>query len=258
MQGITRLFNSSARLSLLKNNASLVSAVYKTNSMHFPNFLKSDSPTYCCMLCVGYKSRRGRYSEEKFDWEIDHPFDDDSKVEMDTEVFTDEGRTRYHFMLKGFGVMCYIFFCNLGYFIRLRLNELKRGKPKTTSWRESVYWENKGFTGFMTLSYLLAITVPIVSFWICHRCVRSLWLLRGGKTVRVQTFSPFFLPNTYEVPIQNISGLNSRGGEKYVMFQLKKLNNKILPLTMSSMTGTFKEPLLYDSYIGQYRNLKAE
>lgn len=158
MQGITRLFNSSARLSLLKNNASLVSAVYKTNSMHFPNFLKSDSPTYCCMWCVGYKSRRGRYSEEKFDWEIDHPFDDDSKVEMDTEVFTDEGRTRYHFMLKGFGVMCYIFFCNLGYFIRLRLNELKRGKPKTTSWRESVYWENKGFTGFMTLSYLLGKT----------------------------------------------------------------------------------------------------
>lgn len=158
MQGIKRLFNSSARLSLLKNNASLISAVYKTNSMHFPNFLKSDSPTYCCMLCVGYKSRRGRYSEEKFDWEIDHPFDDDSKVEIDTEVFTDEGRTRYHFMLKGFGVMCYIFFCNLGYFIRLRLNELKRGKPKTTSWRESVYWENKGFTGFMTLSYLLGKT----------------------------------------------------------------------------------------------------
>lgn len=42
------------------------------------------------------------------------------------------------------------------------------------------------------------------------------------------------------------------------MFHLKKLNNKILPLTMNNMTGTFKEPLLYDSYIGQYRNLKAE
>lgn len=258
MQGITRLFNSSARLSLLKNNASLVSAVYKKNSMHFPNFLKSDSPTYCCMWCVGYKSRRGRYSQEKFDWEMDDPFDDDSKAEMDTEVFTDEERNRYHFMLKGFGVMCYIFFCNLGYFIRLRLNELKRGKLKKTSWRESVYWENKGFTGFMTLSYMLAITVPIVSFWICHRCVRNLWLLKGGKTIRVQTFSPFFLPHTYEVPVQNISGLHSRGGEKYVMFHLKKLNNKILPLTMNNMTGTFKEPLLYDSYIGQYRNLKAE
>lgn len=42
------------------------------------------------------------------------------------------------------------------------------------------------------------------------------------------------------------------------MFHLKKLNKKILPLTMNNMTGTFKEPLLYDSYIGQYRNLKAE
>lgn len=42
------------------------------------------------------------------------------------------------------------------------------------------------------------------------------------------------------------------------MFHLKKLNNKILPLTMNNMTGAFKEPLLYDSYIGQYRNLKAE
>lgn len=129
--------------------------VYKINLMYFLNFFKFDSFIYCCMWCVGYKSRRGRYFEEKFDWEIDYFFDDDFKVEMDIEVFIDEGRIWYYFMLKGFGVMCYIFFCNFGYFIRLRLNELKRGKLKMISWREFVYWENKGFIGFMILFYLL-------------------------------------------------------------------------------------------------------
>ncbi|XP_022332119.1 uncharacterized protein LOC111129893 [Crassostrea virginica] len=257
MQGITRLLSSPIRLSMMRKNIALTSTTCKTNTIYDPNFLVADSPSSCCLRCISDQSRKRRKSSQKFDWERENSFNDETAVEEDTEIFSDEGRTRYHFMLKGFGVMCYIFFCNLGYFIRLKLRELKKADIPKGTWRDSVYWRNKTLTGFMTLSYVLAVGVPIVAFWICHRCVRNLWLLQGGKAIRVQTFAPFFLHNTYEVPIQKVSGMNSRAGEQYVLLHLKKDNNKILRLSMSNLTGTFKDTSLYDNHIGQFRDLKS-
>lgn len=105
--------------------------------------------------------------------------------------------------------------------------------------------------------FFSAAGIPTVICVICYKCVRSLWLLKGGKKVRVQTFAPFFMNSTLEVPVENISGMTSRAGQNYVSFQLKRNDNKLLRLSMSNLSGTFKEPILYDNYVGKFRNLKS-
>ena len=165
MQGITRLLNSSTRLLMMRRNIGLTPTTCKTKTIYDPNFLVADSPSSCCLRCISDQSRKRRKSSQKFDWERENSFNDETAVEEDTEIFSDEGRTRYHFMLKGFGVMCYIFFCNLGYFIRLKLRELKKAEIPKDTWRDSVYWRNKTLTGFMTLSYVLGKSMSLSTIY---------------------------------------------------------------------------------------------
>ena len=176
MQGITRLLSSSIRLSMMRKNIALTSTTCKTNTIYDPNFLVADSPSSCCLRCISDQSRKRRKSSQKFDWEREHSFNDETAVEEDTEIFSDEGRTRYHFMLKGFGVMCYIFFCNLGYFIRLKLRELKKADIPKDTWRDSVYWRNKTLTGFMTLSYVLGKSMSLSNIYSLLVHVTHGWL----------------------------------------------------------------------------------
>ncbi|XP_048733778.1 uncharacterized protein LOC125649946 [Ostrea edulis] len=259
MTGIARIFNNSFRSLLIRNNIALASSsIYSRNPYNVPNFLKSNSTIYC-VTSVDYHSKKGRYRTDQHwldEWEQENRYDHD--VVIDTEVFEDEGRSRFYLMLKCTGILCFIFFLNLADIIRIQLrNSAPKSEEGEKGWRDSVYWKNKGFTGFMSLSIVFAAGIPTVICVICYKCVRSLWLLKGGKKVRVQTFAPFFMNSTLEVPVENISGMTSRAGQNYVSFQLKRNDNKLLRLSMSNLSGTFKEPILYDNYVGKFRNLKS-
>ncbi|XP_062607862.1 uncharacterized protein LOC134269670 [Saccostrea cucullata] len=257
MQGIARVFHSPFRVSLIRNNIAIASSGLRHQlNANVPNFLSPDKSVYCCVQCVGYQSRKGRNIRQNR-WLDEWKEDEYDDIIVDKEIFEDEGRARHYLMLKATGFLCVIFFLNIADIIRIQLRNSVPRNEENKGLTESVYWKNKGFTGFLLLSIALATIIPSGICRICDRCVRSLWLLKGGKMVRVRTFAPFFMTTTHEVPVTNISGLNARAGQNYVSFQLKRKDNKIVNLSMSNLTGNFKEPSLYDHYVGRYRDLKS-
>lgn len=166
MTGIARIFNNSFRSLLIRNNIALASSsIYSRNPYNVPNFLKSNSTIYC-VTSVDYHSKKGRYRTDQHwldEWEQENRYDHD--VVIDTEVFEDEGRSRFYLMLKCTGILCFIFFLNLADIIRIQLrNSAPKSEEGEKGWRDSVYWKNKGFTGFMSLSIVFGNYCISISF----------------------------------------------------------------------------------------------
>jgi hypothetical protein len=85
------------------------------------------------------------------------------------------------------------------------------------------------------------------------RAVRSLWLLKGGKSIQLETYSVLAPQRSLTVPVDNVSCLQSRADtaaqipmkvkDKWFFFLLDK-------------RGTFYNTELFDFAVGLTRSMK--
>lgn len=85
------------------------------------------------------------------------------------------------------------------------------------------------------------------------RSVRSVVLLKGGQSVYIQTYAPFRNLRGFQVPLDHLSCLHSRG-QKSAYISLKVKGRWFY--FMLDQKGIFPHPSLFDQTVGLSRTLK--
>ncbi|CAN8000398.1 unnamed protein product [Ixodes hexagonus] len=85
------------------------------------------------------------------------------------------------------------------------------------------------------------------------RSVRSVVLLKGGQSVYIQTYAPFRTLRGFQVPLEHLNCLHSRG-QKSAYISLKVKGRWFY--FMLDQKGLFPHPQLFDQTVGLSRILK--
>ncbi|KAK3093862.1 hypothetical protein FSP39_021157 [Pinctada imbricata] len=85
------------------------------------------------------------------------------------------------------------------------------------------------------------------------RCIRQIWLLKGGQQFRIVTFSPISIGRHFkkiiDVPLKDVSGQVARDPNvKSIPIKVKGFKR---PFLLDNKSGTFHNVKLYDYTIGQ-------
>ncbi|XP_041354610.1 transmembrane protein 223-like [Gigantopelta aegis] len=126
---------------------------------------------------------------------------------------------------------------------------------RLTWWAEKLMnvAEGKYKNGVSLLCFFIGYSFLTITIIYPLRSVRSLWLLRGGNEVHIQTQSWFGKSGSLNVPLNNVSCMQAReGSASYIPMKVK---GKFL-FFLIDKSGKFHNTQLFDYSIGLMRSLK--
>ncbi|XP_074653073.1 transmembrane protein 223-like [Tubulanus polymorphus] len=183
------------------------------------------------------------------------PFEIDPNVSQDVLLFRYDNERLYK-VLGLFGIAQFIFWMYLAHFSYNNLIDVNSTPSLETSSadQDSLPWWKKinlgknmyrnGITGLcLSLGYIcLAISIiyPL-------RTIHRLYLLKGGKSVMIETYSFAARKRTMTVPLEHVTCLHSRiGKENQIAMKIKDRYMFFL----IDKSGTFTNTKLYDYAVG--------
>lgn len=215
--------------------------------MHIPNVSKLIAPSY---LVIRQFSSSGQ---------IRHPsFEVDSNVIRDVTVFTYTD-DKFYRMMTIFGIVQFFFWANLALFMYSAPEAPKGADIKDAipegSWLGTVVdlqsrYKNKIAVVCMLLGYMVLFFTMVYP----HRSICQLTLLKGGRQVRMSTYTHFGRKKDTVLPLDHLSmqhGRLAKGTQMSV-----KVKGKWLYFVMDKTNGKFLNPQLFDHVVGLQRNLK--
>lgn len=86
------------------------------------------------------------------------------------------------------------------------------------------------------------------------RSVRSLTLLKGGKNVKLATYTYFGKTTQFTVPLEEVSGMQSRNSKGATL--ALKVKGHWWYYMLDKRKGVFHQPDLFDHVVGLQREFK--
>ncbi|KAH9515333.1 hypothetical protein Btru_014181 [Bulinus truncatus] len=144
-----------------------------------------------------------------------------------------------------------------GYLALFAVQDLRVAPVKDTSdmplWKRLLYKEGQYKNAISILTLFVGFTILFITVSYPKRAIKSLWLLRGGKDVKITTFSWLGRESTFKKPIEHINCLEARTGSGlYVPLQIK---DKYFYFLVDKK-GQFHNTDLFDYLIALRRNIK--
>ncbi|KAK7504196.1 hypothetical protein BaRGS_00004500 [Batillaria attramentaria] len=140
------------------------------------------------------------------------PFEVNTAVEKDVLVYS-HANDRFYKLLTYFGCAQFAFWAYLGLFSFQTLRDEPEEQLDTTEqswWRKVASKESKYKNGISVLCFCFGYLVLCISIMYPARAVKQLWLLKGGSTVQLDTFSALGRYKTVIVPMDSVSCLQAR------------------------------------------------
>ncbi|KAK7104958.1 hypothetical protein V1264_019594 [Littorina saxatilis] len=178
-----------------------------------------------------------------------------SNIGEDILVYSHKNE-RFYKMLTYFGCAQFAFWAYLALFSFQTLRDAPEESPGETDaswWRRVAAQESKYKNGISVLCFCFGYIVLCISVMYPTRAVRSLWLLKGGNSVRLDTYSVLPKHRTMTVPVNSVNCLQTRADSaaqipmkvqgKWFFFLLDK-------------RGKFHNTELFDFSVGLKRSVK--
>lgn len=180
------------------------------------------------------------------------PLDANRQILHDVLVYSHTNDSFYK-TLSYFGVFQLLLWGYLSFTIQdLKLPTIKDVNDPPL-WKKCLYKEGQYKNALSTLSMIVGASIFFITFTYPRRAVKNLWMLKGGKDVKITTYSWMGKENTFTKPIEHINCLQSRtGAGQHVPLQLKGSSFYFL----LDKKGSFHNTDLFDFLIAVKRNIK--
>jgi len=180
----------------------------------------------------------------------------DANVSKDVLIFTYENSQLFRWMTI-FGIVQCLFWANLAYFCYSSLSGLQEVFARSEQQQRSGWWTTviqvqHKYKDRIAVA-CLAMGYVVLAFTVIYplRTVARLTLLKGGKVVRLSTYTHFGQIRDYLVPLKDISCRHSRAarGPQVSM----KLRGRWFYYMLDKREGVFHNAKLFDYVVGLNR-----
>ncbi|XP_029643081.1 transmembrane protein 223 [Octopus sinensis] len=183
------------------------------------------------------------------------PFEVNDRVTEDTLIYSYKN-DKFYKLLAFLGILQFFFWVHLAGFSYTTLRDVKpkeqeanENSTKPPWWKRINLGENKYRNGIALLCISVGYLVLFISIIYPRRAVKQLWLLKGGRAVKIDTFG---YKSHYVAPLDSISCLQQRDSPK-TQIPLK-MKGKWFHFLLDKK-GVFHQEKLFDFSIGLKRNL---